>query len=66
MLYNRIKTLADSKKISILQIERECGITPSSIYHWNEVKPSYDKVVSVARFLEVSIEELLSGVEETL
>lgn len=59
MLYEKIKAIADEKKISILQIERECGITPSSIYHWNEVKPSYDKVVAVAKYLGTTVEELL-------
>lgn len=61
MLYENVKRIADEKGFSILQIERECGIKPSSIYHWNENKPSYDKVVLVAKVLSVSVEELTSG-----
>lgn len=58
MLYEKIKSIADAKHISILQIERECNIKPSSIYHWDKVKPSYDKVVAVAKYLGVSVENL--------
>ncbi len=61
MLYENVKRIADEKGISILQIERDCGIKPSSIYHWNENKPSYDKVVSVAKRLGTTVEELTEG-----
>lgn len=59
MIYQNIKKIAGEKRISIRKIEQEAEITPSSIYHWNEVKPSVDKVAKVAKVLEVSIEELL-------
>lgn len=59
MIYQNIKAIADSKKISIRKIEQETGLTPSSIYHWNEVKPSVDKVAKVAKFLGVSVEDLV-------
>lgn len=59
MIYQNIKKIADEKGISIRKIELETGITPSSIYHWNEVKPSVDKVAKVAKYLGVSVEELL-------
>lgn len=62
MLYDKIKTIADEKGVSILQIERDCGITPSSIYHWNKIKPGYDKVVAVAKYLGVSVEELTNDI----
>ena len=61
MLYENVKRIADEKKISILEIERKCNIKPSSIYHWNENKPSYDKVCAVAKFLGVTVEELTEG-----
>lgn len=64
MLYENVKRIADAQNVSILQIERECGIKPSSIYHWNENKPSYDKVLLVARYLKVSVEELTDGTVE--
>lgn len=58
MLCTNIKRIAKSKKIPIYKIEKECGLSQGSISHWNETKPAYNKVVSVANFLGVSVEEL--------
>ena len=59
MIYRNIKSIADSKKISIRKIEQETGITLGSIYHWDEIKPSVDKVASVASYLGTTVEELI-------
>ena len=59
MIYQNIKSIADSQKVSIRKIEKDTGITLGSIYHWNDVKPSVDKVVKVANYLGVTVEELL-------
>lgn len=59
MIYQNIKAIADSKGISIRKIELDTGITPSSIYHWDENKPSVDKVVLVAKYLGTTVEELV-------
>lgn len=60
MLYQNIKAIADSKKISISEIERQCDITPKYIRTWDDVKPSYDKVLLVANFLGTTVENLVS------
>ena len=59
MIYQNIKSIADLQKVSIRKIEQDTGITLGSIYHWNDVKPSVDKVVKVANYLGVTVEELL-------
>lgn len=59
MIYQNIKAIADSKGISIRKIELDTGITPSSIYHWDENKPSVDKAVLVAKYLGTTVEELV-------
>lgn len=59
-MYKKIKKIAKSKKISINQIELTLGIAQGSLCKWNEVKPSYDKVLGVAKILGVSVEELVS------
>ena len=59
MIYQNIKSIADSQKVSIRKIEQDTGITLGSIYHWNDVKPSVDKVIKVANYLGVTVEELL-------
>lgn len=59
MIYRNIKSIADSKKISIRKIEQEAGIVLGSIYHWDEIKPSVDKVAKVANYLGTTVEELI-------
>lgn len=59
MIYDKIKKIADEKGISIRKIESETGITLGSIYHWNEIKPSVDKVLKVAKYLDITVEKLL-------
>ena len=59
MIYQNIKSIADSQKVSIRKIEQDTGIPLGSIYHWNDVKPSVDKVAKVANYLGVTVEELL-------
>lgn len=59
MIYQNIKSIADSKKISIRKIEIDTGIALGSIYHWDEIKPSVDKVAKVASYLDTTVEELI-------
>lgn len=58
MLHTKIKAIAKEKKIPVSKIEKECGLMQGSIGHWDEVKPSYDKVLAVAKYLEITVEEL--------
>lgn len=59
MIYQNIKAIADAKNISIRKIEKDTGIVLGSIYHWDDIKPSVDKVAKVAKYLDVTIEDLL-------
>lgn len=59
MLHTKIKAIAKEKKIPVSKIEKDCGLMQGSIGHWDEVKPSYDKVVTVAKYLDMTVEELL-------
>ena len=59
MIYQNIKSIAAAKGISIRKIEMDTGIVLGSIYHWDEVKPSVDKVLKVANYLGTTVEELL-------
>lgn len=59
LLYQKIKAIADSKGISIRQIELGTGMKTCSIYHWDKIKPSYDKVVAVAKYLGVTVEQIV-------
>lgn len=54
----KIKELSAKQGIPIFQLEKDCDLSNGSVYHWDEIKPSYDKVVRVAKRLGVSVEEL--------
>ena len=58
MLHTKIKAIAKEKKIPVSKIEKECGLMQGSIGHWNEVKPAYDKVLAVAKYLDITVEDL--------
>lgn len=58
-LYQRIKTLAYEKKISINQLEKDIGIQSGGMCKWDKHIPSVQKVKAVADILEVSVDELL-------
>lgn len=65
MLYEKIKVAAKAKGIAISEIERVCNFSQGSICKWNEVSPAFDKVVSVAKCLEIPISELAEVKEES-
>lgn len=58
MIYQNIKSIAKSKKISIRKIEKETGLKLGSIYHWDEIEPGVNKVSKVANYLGTTVEEL--------
>lgn len=59
MIYQNIKSIAKSQNISVRKIEQETGLTPNSIYHWDNTIPSVEKVFKVAQYLGVSVESLM-------
>ena len=62
-IYDRIKSKADEKKISIKALEREAGLGNGVIKRWNETSPQCNKLEKVANYLHVSIEWLITGKE---
>lgn len=59
MVYRNIKAIADSKKIPISKIEKDCGITPRYMCKWNKVTPRPKVLAVVADYLGTTIEELI-------
>lgn len=62
-MLERIKELCAKQNMPIVQLEKDCGLSNGSIYHWDEIKPSFDKVMKVAKRLGVSVEQLAGGEE---
>lgn len=63
-IYSNIKILADKKRISIAQIERECELSSASISKWNKSVPSARSLSKVAEYLGVSTDDLINQKQE--
>ncbi len=58
-VFDRVKKLADSQKISIVELEEKLNFSRNSLYAWKKSKPSIDKLEAVANYFEVSTDYLL-------
>jgi transcriptional regulator with XRE-family HTH domain len=58
-LIDRIKKLADSKKVTFAEIERNTGISNGQIRRWNASSPKIENVQKVADYFGVSTDYLL-------
>ena len=59
LLGDRIKEVSKERKVSLQEIEADCGLAAGSLSRWNTISPSYDKVVKVAARLGVTVDELV-------
>jgi len=60
VLYERIKEICRSKKISVRRIETDLHFSYGSIGKWNKNTPSIERVKMVANYLGVDIGELIN------
>ena len=58
MLLQNIKTLCKAQGMSLAELEVKAELPPRTIYRWDVVLPSYDKVIKVARALGTTVEAL--------
>lgn len=63
-LYETIRDIAKSKGYSVNRLEQELGFARSSINKFNKNKPSVDKLQKIAELLDVSVDYLMTGMEE--
>lgn len=64
-LLDKVAILCGQRKMPLRQLERAAGLKERTIQHWDKSVPSADKVVKVARVLQVPIEELFSVYDES-
>ena len=64
-LYEQIRDIAKSKGYSINKLEQELGFARSSINKFNKNKPSIEKLQQIADLLDVSLDYLNTGKENT-
>jgi transcriptional regulator with XRE-family HTH domain len=56
----RIKQLASEKGVTIAKLEKETGLANATIRKWDTSNPQVDTLVKVAKYFDVSVEELLA------
>lgn len=64
-LYENIRDIAKLKGYSVNKLEQELGFARSSINKFNKNTPSAEKLQQIADLLEVSLDYLMTGVEES-
>jgi transcriptional regulator with XRE-family HTH domain len=58
-IVQRIEELCAEKEITMTYLESSTKIAQGSIRSWGRIKPSIDKIISVAKFFNVSTDYLL-------
>lgn len=61
----RVKEICKQKNIAISKLERECGFSNGYIRGLREGKFPADRLYTIAKYLEVSPEYILTGEEQT-
>lgn len=59
MLFDRIKLLANEKKMTIAELERKLDFGQGSISKWKKQSPSSERLQKVADYFDVSTDYLL-------
>lgn len=65
-LVENIQFLCDKHKTNFKNLEKNLDLSNGTISRWNTSKPSYDKVVKVANYFNVSIDFLVTGNEKCI
>ena len=63
MIYKNVKSIADKKGMSICEIEKKAKLANGTVRGWKKSSPTVKSLTVVAKVLEVSINELLHGVD---
>lgn len=62
-LFDRIDTCRKLQNLSLYAIEKGSHLTNGTIRNWKHSMPAGDKILSVANFLDVSVDYLLGNTE---
>lgn len=55
-IYKKVQEACADKGVSVIALEEKLKFARGSIYKWDENRPSFDRVVMVARELDKPIE----------
>ncbi|MBS7577626.1 MULTISPECIES: helix-turn-helix transcriptional regulator [unclassified Enterococcus] len=60
-MYDKIKRLAEERGVTIAELERHLKISNGTISKWNKSKPRLDFALRVAKYFEISVEDLFKN-----
>lgn len=60
MVLHNIKKICNEKRVALSNVERLAGLSPNSVYRWDETMPAADKLFRVAKVLGTTVEDLLT------
>lgn len=60
-LITRIEAIIKGKGITFNRVEHDCGLGNGTIKRWSEQSPRLDKLVTVSKYLDVSLDYLVFG-----
>lgn len=63
VIYDKIKKICAEKNVSISSVEKDAGLSNGAISKWGDKMPLADNLYSVAKVLNVTVEELLNESE---
>ena len=55
-LYEKVQDACADKNMSVLALEEKMGFVRGTFYKWNTNKPSFERVIAVAKELDKPIE----------
>ncbi|MBQ9348173.1 MAG: helix-turn-helix transcriptional regulator [Oscillibacter sp.] len=61
MIFDNIRALCMERGVSVRRVERETGIANGVIRKWNHQSPRVDKLLLVADYFGVTLDELVRG-----
>ncbi|HGF8083190.1 XRE family transcriptional regulator [Enterococcus faecium] len=64
MLLDRVKLLANEKKMTVAELERKLNFAQGSISKWSKQSPSSERLQKVADFFDVSADYLLGRTDK--
>lgn len=59
LIYDRVKEICKEKGISVCSVEKKAGLSNAVISKWNNSSPTVENLQSVARVLNVKVDQLL-------